>query len=216
MGGAYRIIGQGTKSNFCQSITGVVAPITPIVPGSTFSLFYLDHIRNQSFILSAYRKYDYPWFDLYDEHLPELGATDRFRNLRSVRQLDTSTMPTPSSQSSDLPDPADPPYCSSHSVNKAGCVLRPCGHYGCETCVGRVIMGGNKCPVCGQPVSRLVGFQKPIPQVNVNVGAGSEGDWWSVEEMIDGIRVGDDSEKASVITLVLNEDNVSRLGGATV
>jgi hypothetical protein len=74
-------------------------------------------------------------------------------------------------------------------------------------------MGGNKCPVCDQPVSQMTGFQKAIPRVNR--GAGSQGEWWSVEEMIEGIRVDDNSVTAPVVTLVLCEDNVSRLGGCT-
>ena len=37
-------------------------------------------------ISSAYREYDYPWFDLYDEHLLELQPTGRFHNLQSVRR----------------------------------------------------------------------------------------------------------------------------------
>jgi hypothetical protein len=52
----------------------------------------------------------------------------------------------------------------------------------------------------------MVGFQTPIP---VNVGARSEGDWLSVEEKIEDIPVHAKSEGASVITLVLDEDNVS-------
>src|SRR6266550_1734166 len=167
-------------------------------------------VRLADVLSSAYKKYDYPWFDLYDEHLQELQPTGRFRILQSIRQLDTSR----TSQSSDLPDPTHPPRCSTHSRSQSGCVFRPCGHYGCEGCVGRVIMGGNECPVCGRAVARMVGFQKPIPRVNV--GAGSEGDWWSVEEKIEGIPVHAKSEAASVITLVLDEDNVSRLSGATL
>ena len=75
-------------------------------------------------------------------------------------------------------------------------------------------MGSNECPVCGRAVARMVGFQKPIPRVNV--GAGSEGDWWSVEEKIEGIAVHAKSKAASVITLVLDEDNVSCLSGTTL
>jgi len=75
-------------------------------------------------------------------------------------------------------------------------------------------MGGNECPLCGEVVARMVGFQKPIPRVNV--GAGSEGDWWSVEEKIEGIPVQAKSEADSVITLILDEDNVSRLSGTTL
>jgi len=157
-------------------------------------------------ISSAYKEYDYPWFDLYDEHLQELQPTGRFRNLRSVRQLDTASP----SRSSDLPDPTDPPHCSTHSDSQSGCVFRPCGHYGCEGCVGRV-MGGNKCPVCGRAVARMVGYQKPIPRMNA--GAGSEGDF---EEEIEGIPVHAKSEADSVITLILDEDIVSRLSGATL
>ena len=75
-------------------------------------------------------------------------------------------------------------------------------------------MSGNECPVCGRAVSRMVGFKKPIPRVNV--GAGSEGGWWSVEEKIEGIPVHAKSEAASVVTLVLDEDNVSCLSGTTL
>jgi hypothetical protein len=161
-------------------------------------------------ISSAYKKYDYPWFDLYDEHLQELQLTGRFCKLLSVRQLDTASP----SRSSDLPDPTNPPRCSTHSDSQSGCVFRPCGHYGCEGCVGRAIMGGNKYPVCGRAVARMVGFKKPIPRVNV--GAGSEGDWWSVEERIEGIPAHTTPEAASVITLILDEDNVSCLSGRTL
>jgi len=180
------------STDLWESITGVVTPMTPIVPGT-------------------YKEYNYPWFDLYDEHLPALQPTGRFANLQSVRQLDTSASP-----SSNLPDPTNPPRCSTHPQSKSGCTFRPCGHYGCEGCVGRVILGGNKCPVCRQAVARMVGFQKPIPRVNV--GGGSEGDWWSVEEKIEGIPAHDDSESeaASVVTLVLDEDNVSCLSGTTL
>ncbi|KAF8327299.1 hypothetical protein F5887DRAFT_174563 [Amanita rubescens] len=175
------------STDLWESITGVITPITPIVPGT-------------------YKEYDYPWFDLYDEHLQELQPTGRFRNLRSVRQLDTASP----SRSSDLPDPTNPPHCSTHDDSQSGCVFRPCGHYGCEGCVGWV-MGGNECPVCGRSVARMVGYQKPIPRVNV--GAGSEEDF---EEKIEGIPVHAKSEAASVVTLILNEDIVSRLSGATV
>ena len=72
-------------------------------------------------------------------------------------------------------------------------------------------MGSNECPVCGRAVARMVGFQR-----RVNVGAGSEGDWRSVEEKIEGIPVHAKSEAASVITLILDEDNVSCLSGTTL
>ena len=172
------------------------------------------HLALSDDISTAYEEYDYPWFDLYDELLPELQPTGRFRNLQSVRQLDTSSASASPSCSSDLPDPTDPPHCATHSYSQCSCVFRPCGHYGCEGCVEQVTMGSNECPVCGRAVARMVGFQKPIPQVNV--GAGSEGDWQSIEEKIEGVPVHAKFEAASVITLVLHEDNVSCLSGTTL
>ena len=53
----------------------------------------------------------------------------------------------------------------------------------------------------------MISFQKPIPWVNM--GAGSEGDWWSVEEKIEGICIDDDSKTATIITLTVSEDTVS-------
>ena len=47
----------------------------------------------------------------------------------------------------------------------------------------------------------------------MNAGAGSEGDF---EEEIEGIPVHAKSEADSVITLILDEDIVSRLSGATL
>jgi hypothetical protein len=212
VGGEHRILRENTKSNLRQSITGVVAPITPIVPGSMSYYSALFFWAVSHIIFSAYKRYDYPWFNLYDEHLPELRDTGRFDKLRSVRQLAMSANgSTSSSRSSDLPDPAHPPYCASHSGQKSGCVFRPCGHYGCEICVGRVILGGNKCPVCEKPVTRLIGFQKPIPRTTTE--SGSEGDWCSIEEKIEGVQVDDNTEIGRVVTLILNEDNVSHLGG---
>lgn len=177
------------STDLWEMITGVVAPITPIVPGT-------------------YARYDYPWFNLYDESLNMLEPTDRFRNLRSVRQLDTSS-------NSDLPDAQNPPKCSAHASHVAGCVLRPCGHYACDSCLGKTLLSNSRCFVCEEAVSRMVGFQKPLPRVSA--GCGSDGDWMSVEEQIDGVSSDDIlTDSANVVTLILDDDRVSCLSGSTL
>ncbi|KAE9410927.1 ubiquitin-domain-containing protein [Gymnopus androsaceus JB14] len=57
-----------------EMITGVVCPLTPITP-------------------SLYKACDYPWFALYDEHLPTIQPTGIFNKVQSITQLDNSAPP---------------------------------------------------------------------------------------------------------------------------
>lgn len=110
-------------------------------------------------------------------------------------------------------DPEAPPYCTVHKEEKACCVLRPCDHFACTTCVGKAMMTGvqPKCGVvrCDKMIDTFVGFKKPMAKVNV--GAGSDGNWWEVENQIDGMEVGEMDD--NVVTLMLDGDKVSRLHG---
>lgn len=65
----------------------------------------------------------------------------------------------------------------------------------------------HKCMTCAGKVEKYVGFDKPIP--NVFTGGGSEGNWWESEGQIEGVEASGDK----VITLMLNENVVSRLHG---
>jgi len=61
-------------------------------------------------------------------------------------------------------------------------------------------------------VKAFVGFKKPAAKVNV--GAGSAGHWWAAEDEIEGITTEEaDKKHVNVVTLVLDEDKVSRLHG---
>jgi len=70
-------------------------------------------------------------------------------------------------------------------------------------------MGGLRCVVCAKKVEKYVGFDKPIP--TVKRGGGSEGAWWEGEAQIAGVPSG----SPSVVSLMLDEDSVSRLHGAS-
>ncbi|KAK7038015.1 ubiquitin-like domain-containing protein [Favolaschia claudopus] len=147
-----------------------------------------------------YKAYDYPWFSLFDEHLSTVHQQGAFSALSSIAKLDNA-LPSYS-----LIDPQAPPDCVRHSRTKATCVARPCGHTVCSGCFGESVMAGT-CVVCKQRVVKFVGFAKPVP--SVKRGGGSEGTWWESEAQIEGVVRGSND----VITLLLEEDKVSRLYG---
>ncbi|KAF7366533.1 hypothetical protein MSAN_00910600 [Mycena sanguinolenta] len=168
-----------------EMITGVVCPVTSITP-------------------ELYKAYDYPWFDLYDEHLSTVHHSGAFSTVRSISKLDSATLP-----SYDLLDPRSPPNCPRHSERTASCVARPCSHPACFECFGESVMKGSKCMVCAKEVQKYVGFDKPVP--TVKPGGGSDGAWWETEAQIDGVLSG----SSNAITLMLEEDGVCRLHGSS-
>jgi hypothetical protein len=69
-------------------------------------------------------------------------------------------------------------------------------------------------PTCGKTIEAFIGFKKRMAKFKEG---DSTGKWWVEEDQIDGIAVGETDEKfASVVTLLLDEDRVSRLHGAEV
>ncbi|KAH8834331.1 hypothetical protein DL96DRAFT_1580212 [Flagelloscypha sp. PMI_526] len=173
-----------------EVITGVVCPLTPITP-------------------ALYKARNYPWFALYDEHLPTIQTGQVLNTVQSIGQLDNASIPA----YTDLINPDSPPKCIKHSDRTSTCVCRPCGHPACSECFGNSVMGGGKCVACHQQVDKFVGFTKPIPTVSSG-GGGSEGSWWQAESLIEGIRAGSGSR--NITTLMLDEDKVCRLHGAQV
>ncbi|KAE9394937.1 hypothetical protein BT96DRAFT_1022230 [Gymnopus androsaceus JB14] len=146
-----------------EVITGVVCPLTPITP-------------------ALYRAHDYPWFALYDEHLPTVQPSGIFNKIRSITQLDNSGVPPYQAPI----NPQSPPDCPRHSLRKSTCVCRPCSHPACAECFGEGIMSGSKCMVCQKKVDKYVGYDKPLPKVSM--GGGSEGNWWESESQIGGLE----------------------------
>ncbi|KAH8818840.1 hypothetical protein DL96DRAFT_1431116, partial [Flagelloscypha sp. PMI_526] len=125
-----------------EMITGVVCPLTPITP-------------------ALYKAYKYPWFALYDEHLPTVQPSGNFNNVQSVRQLDNASAPS----SDALVDPESPPDCAHHPGRKSTCIARPCGHPACVECFGAAVFGGGNCIVCKAKIEKHVGYEKPVPRV---------------------------------------------------
>jgi hypothetical protein len=192
-----------------QAITGVVAPMSPIVPGSMFSQTG-DRIFSQ-IGLPAYEEYQYPWYKLYDENLAAISVTGCFDHLKSVHTLDSHRVaercPVPTSL-----DPDAPPQCSSHLNSAAVCVFRPCSHDACTACLGMAMMSNCECPVCNCEISKFVGFKKPIAKVHADHRNAEGG--WTVEQGIIGVRTAEETDD-NVITLFLVEDRVGELHGST-
>jgi len=167
-----------------ETITGVVAPMSPIVPGT-------------------YEKYDYPWYRLYDENSQAISMTGGFTGLQSVFTIDSSRVRQRRPAFTSL-DPNAPPRCSHHGESNAVCVFRPCSHNACTSCLGAAMMKNSECPVCCCVIAKFVGFKAPI--VKVHAGCGSE-EGWTVEQGIVGVLVADGYAE-NVITLFLDEDRV--------
>ncbi|KAF7986960.1 hypothetical protein HWV62_3 [Athelia sp. TMB] len=178
-----------------EKITGVVPPITPIVP-------------------STYQKYNYPWFSLYDEHVQGVTSTGHFNKIKSLGTLDKTKHRHLKEKRGELLDPEAPPNCSTHRDSIAACVARPCNHYLCVTCIGQALMSGMKCGVsgCDKGIEATVGFKTPVAKLSP--GGGSDGDWWETEQLIDGVSLEDRYEApTNVVSLILAEDGVSPLLG---
>ena len=204
--GMMHLVAELSRLTSVQLITGVVCPLTPITPACKWAhSLYLSASRLT--LGSVYKAHNFPWFALYDEHLPTVQPSGRFNQVRSVRQLDETNPP-----SYPVIDVNAPPQCSNHPQQSSRCVARPCGHPLCVMCFGEALLqseGRPKCPVCQQGVEKLVGYKNPVAMVKLS-GGGSEGTWWESEQEIDGVSTGN----GNVVTLMLDEDRFSRLHGA--
>jgi len=182
----YRVFIHTVSTAAWEMITGVVCPVTPVTP-------------------ELYKSNDYPWFELYDEHLPAVHPpSGAFSAVRSIGELDNTRLPS----YGDLIDPRSPLNCPRHPERKGVCIARPCSHSACAECFDESIMAGSKCIVCERKVVKYVGFDKPVPEVIK--GGGSEGNWWEAEALIEGVPSG-----SSNVTLVLGEDSICRLHGSS-
>ncbi|KAH8806820.1 hypothetical protein DL96DRAFT_1629820 [Flagelloscypha sp. PMI_526] len=145
--------------------------------------------------------FDYPWFALYDEHLPTVKPTDKFNNIQSIAQTDYI-------KSTELVDPESPPDCASHTGRTSTCIARPCGHPACGECFGASLFTGWKCPFCTIKVVKYAGFDKPVPKVDTDGG-----NWWEAESQIQGVVAG--NTNGQVTTLFIDEDKISGLHGSS-
>ncbi|KAK7042356.1 hypothetical protein R3P38DRAFT_3390033 [Favolaschia claudopus] len=170
---AQRVFIHTVSTPLWEQITGVVCPMTPITP-------------------ALYKAHKFPWYQIYDEHMPTVHPNDAFNSVRSIREVDSKDI-----------NPAAPPNCSKHSRRSSECVLRPCDHTVCYECLGKSVIT-SRCAVCGLNVRQRVGFKSPVPTLELD---DSE---FRMEMHITGIESG----SSDVTTLMLDEDSVSSLHGA--
>ncbi|KAH8810483.1 hypothetical protein DL96DRAFT_1505741 [Flagelloscypha sp. PMI_526] len=148
---------------------------------------------------ALYKALDYPWFTVYDEHLLTVQPTGHFGHVQSVHQTDYVS-------SNEIINPKSPPNCARHIERTSTCIARPCNHPACGECFGASLFTGWKCPFCNIKVGKYVGFDRPIPKIGTDGGS-----WWEAESQIQGITPR--NATGQVITLLLEEDRVSKLHG---
>jgi hypothetical protein len=160
--------------------------------------------------VTAYEKYDYPWYKIYDENSTAISGTDNFIPVKSVHDIDNIRFVHKHPGLVSL-NPDTPPPCTSHSESTSVCVFRPCNHSACTACLGMAMVGNPECPICSAVILKFVGFKKPIAKVHA-VSGEPEDKEWAVEQRIVGVRADEDAD--NVITLFLAEDAVSGFHGS--
>ena len=160
--------------------------------------------------LTAYEKYNYPWYKLYDENSAVISGTGNFIHVKSVHDVDNIRFAHPGLVSL---NPDAPPPCTNHPKSTSVCVFRPCNHNACAACLGMAMVLNSECPICSAVILTFTGIKTPIAKVHAASGE-TEDKEWAVEQHIVGVRVADE-DADNVITLFLAEDAVSGLRGST-
>lgn len=144
----------------CQTVTGVLPPITPITP-------------------ETYKTYNLPWFTLSDSNIATLApGTDRLGKVKSIVDVDHEKVASQKGQAQNeaeaFIDPDRPPGCSMHRNVLAEVVFRPCGHTACSGCLGRAMLKRSRCPNCSGQIARFVGIKEPVAGVDEDASGDNE------------------------------------------
>jgi len=78
------------------------------------------------------------------------------------------------------------PYIS-HRASTSPCVFCPCSHTACDACIDKTTADA-KCPHCDEMTETFVGSKELI---NINIGAGSAGNWRHIGDQTQGVDLGD-------------------------
>jgi len=138
-------------------VTGLAPPSTPVSA-------------------ETYISYNYPWFDIYDEGVPTVQASDALMNIQSVATKDGLTLEE--MQSNEAANDAGVLYWECSICMTAGCNIRisPCQHLLCSSCAivsetFKQLSGQEKrCPFCRQSVKYLETLGAPFGEKENELG----------------------------------------------
>ena len=164
------------------SVTGL-----PIPPSPVSAKTYLEN--------------GYPWFELYDEHIPVANNTTTptpLSNVLSVSQLAQQEKSTKGKSSLDR-------KCTNCVYEMATISVGPCGHEFCEDCSSSV----TRCPSCQQFISVRQRFAAPMPTAGREDYDGVEAG--SLDDRIVKLKYG--ASQGMVTSFRLRSDTVAPLTG---
>ena len=164
------------------SVTGL-----PIPPSPVSAKTYLEN--------------GYPWFELYDEHIPVANNTTTptpLSNVLSMSQLAQQEKSTKGKSSLDR-------KCTNCVYETATISVGPCGHEFCEDCSSSV----TGCPSCQQFISVRQRFAAPMPTAGREDDDGVEAG--SLDDRIVKLKYG--ASQGMVTSFRLRSDTVAPLTG---
>lgn len=162
---------------------------------------------NSSITADTYRDNNVKWFDLYSES-PTTNQAGQFHNVQTISEIDTIKLNSAKSNNT-LIDPKNPPSCSQHTSETSVAVFRPCGHLACSDCLFTTLDQESRCVSCREYVIQFIGIKMGIDRKKLELMKAMEG-----ERTIEGVRI-DQANEPNVVKLLLEEDRVSKLRGAT-
>ncbi|ENI00582.1 hypothetical protein COCC4DRAFT_53609 [Bipolaris maydis ATCC 48331] len=108
-------------------------------------------------------------FWVVEEKVDERLDGGDFNNVKSVSQMDKHVGITTEPEF----NPVRPKMCTTCEMRLCDCIVRPCAHQFCNTCIKAIEEGSAtesdsqqaapwKCPTCSTPVSHVAGFSAPM------------------------------------------------------
>jgi len=125
-----------------EALTGMLTPPTPISP-------------------ELYLKHGYPFYTQYREEAAKTSGAEEFQVIKSVGQIDDLgadiNLGTAMLQHGKV-------GCTLCEKNFCDCIIRPCNHTFCSTCIWKDIKYGARisCRLCSRNADQILGFSAPM------------------------------------------------------
>ena len=165
---------------YFSAITGLPSPPSPITAKS-----YIEH--------------GFPWFELYDEHIPTANNTSSATPLAAVRSIAQMDADRKLAGEGDTQ-----PECGYCAYEMATQRLSPCGHVFCDDC-----STSNACPTCEKRVTSRKRFAAAMPLPGKEDNDGVEA--LSLDERI--VKLRDGERSGTVVSFRLKNHAISPLFG---